>query len=83
MWYGYMRQKATKELITLKLLIMPLACLMYSVKKLSDENSDCWTSLKDLRTGVTVGIPEFLTDVLLSSIPKRSLRKLDLFSLQR
>ena len=52
-----MRHKAGKELITLKLLIMPPECLMYSVKKfLSDENSDCWTSLtlilKDLHSAV-------------------------------
>jgi len=52
-----MRHKAEKELITLKLLIMLPACLMYSVKKfLSDENSGCWTSptliLKDLHSVV-------------------------------
>lgn len=89
MWYGYMRQKAAKELITLQLLIMPLAYLTYNVKnifmrreqRLLDKSNSYSKGFAQFC--VAVSIPVFPNDVILSSIPKRSFRKLDLFSLQR
>lgn len=68
---------------------MPPACLMYSVKfffirreqRLLDKSNAYSEGFA--QCCVTVGIPGLLSNVLLSSIPKRICKKLDLFSLQR
>lgn len=67
---------------------MTLAYLMYSVKKIFIgrkqrllDKSNAYSE-GFAQCCVTVDISGFLSDVLLSGIPKRSCRKLDLFSSQ-